>query len=197
MTSHFTWIDSPMPVDGLADGLWRLLGRTAGDDAILGIDDQSDGRAQNALLDQLKQTLASGGHLLIGSDHGRLNVACVLKPQRLPTTSHLAELQKGVIAPEYRGQGLLPVALRQITDKARALDITRFVLDVRAGSPAHRLWQYWGFQTFGVLEDYAHHQGQVFAGHFMEQSVKDLADRVARHMNQSRNSADSGSARVS
>ncbi|SFR45764.1 Protein N-acetyltransferase, RimJ/RimL family [Marinobacter daqiaonensis] len=197
MTCHFTWIDSPLPVDALGGALWRLLGATAGEDAILGIDDQHDSKAQEALLRQLKQTLAGGGHLLIGSVHGRLVVACVLKPQSLPTTCHLAELQKGVIAPEYRGQGLLPAALRQITEKARQLGVSRLLLDVRAGSLPHRLWQHWGFRTFGVLEDYARHNGEVFAGHFMQQSVDDLAIRVARRLNKSRYPKDTGATTAS
>lgn len=182
MTCHFSWIDSPLPVDALGGALWRLLGSSADQDAILGIDDPDDKIAQEAFLNQLRQSLAGGARLLIGSVNGRLVVACVLKPQCLPTTCHLAELQKGVIAPEYRGGGLLVSALKQITEKARQMGVTRLLLDVRAGSPAHRLWQHWGFRTFGVLEDYAHHNGKIHAGHFMEQSVDDLAIRVARRL---------------
>lgn len=182
MTCYFTWIDSPLPVDALGGALWRLLGASADQDAILGIDDPDNEHAQEAFLTQLKQALTSGAHLLIGSVHGRLVVACVLKPQCLPTTCHLAELQKGIIAPEHRGQGLLTCALKQITEKARQLGVTRLLLDVRDGSPAHRLWQHWGFRSFGVLEDYAHYNGRVHAGHFMEQSVDDLAIRVARRL---------------
>lgn len=186
MTCHFTWIDSPLPIDALGGALWRLLGTSAEEDAILGIEDADNVDLQEAFLAQLKQTLATGGQLLIGSVHGRLVVACVLKPQCLATTRHLAELQKGIIAQEHRGQGLLTTALWQISERARQLGVTRLLLDVREGSSAHRLWQHWGFRSFGVLQDYAHHQGQVFAGHFMEQSVDDLAIRVARRLKQNR-----------
>lgn len=182
MTCHFSWIDSPLPVDALGGALWRLLGSSADQEAILGIDDPDNEVVQEAFLGQLKQTLATGGQLLIGSVNGRLVVACVLKPQCLPTTCHLAELQKGIIEPEHRGRGLLEAALKQITEKARQMGITRLLLDVREDSPAHRLWQHWGFNTFGVLEDYAHHAGRVWAGHYMEQSVDDLAILVARRL---------------
>lgn len=186
MTCHFSWIDSPLPVDALGGALWRLLGSSADQDAILGIDDPDNAVAQEAFLNQLKQSLAGGGQLLIGSVNGRLVVTCVLKPQCLPTTRHLAELQKGIIAPEYRGRGLLNDALKQITEKARQMGVSRLLLDVREGSPAHRLWHHWGFHTFGVLQDYAHHEGEVFAGHFMEQSVDDLSILVARRRAASR-----------
>lgn len=182
MTCHFTWIDSPLPIDALGGALWRLLCRTSEDNAILGIDDSATESAQNSYLKQLKQTLNCGGQLLIGSIHGRLVVSCVMKPQTLPTTCHLAELMKGTIAPEYRGQGLLEEALRQITDRARQLGISRLTLDVREGSMAHRLWEHWGFETFGVLEDYARYAGQSFRGHYMQQAVDDLAIRVARRL---------------
>ncbi len=183
MRCHFTWIDSPLPIDALGGAVWRLLASSVDEDAILGIDDPTCEKTQEAFLQQLKQTLAGGGQLLIGSIHGRLVVACVLKPQSLPTTCHLAELQKGIIAPEHRGQGLLPLALRQITERARQLGVSRLLLDVREGAPAHRLWKYWGFRSFGVLQDYARHGGKTYSGHFMEQSVDDLAIRVARYLN--------------
>lgn len=183
MTCHFTWIDSPLPIDALGGALWRLLCRTsADDDAILGIDQQASKTAQDAYLAQLKQTLTCGGLLLIGSVNGRLVVSCVMKPQLLPTTCHLAELLKGTIAPEHRGRGLLEEALRQITEKARQLGISRLLLDVREGSDAHRLWQHWGFETFGILEDYARHNGKSHRGHYMQQTVDELAIRVARRL---------------
>lgn len=179
MTCHFTWIDSPLPIDALGRALWRLLSRTADDDAILGIDNDAASAAHNAYLRNLKHALANGSQLLIGSVDGRLVLSCLLYRHTLPTTSHLAELQKGTIAPEYRGQGHLARAFGHIARRSRQLGIARLTLDVREDSPAHRLWQHWGFQSFGVLEDYARYQGQSFRGHFMQQSVDALAARVA------------------
>ena len=51
------------------------------------------------------------------------------------------------------------------------------VLDVREGTRAHALWERFGFQTYGVLDDYARVNGQRFRGHFMSQTVASLKQR--------------------
>ena len=49
---------------------------------------------------------------------------------------------------------------------------------MRAGTPAHKIWERMGFETWGVLPDYARAQGQVHVGHYMRQRVADLKRRA-------------------
>jgi GNAT superfamily N-acetyltransferase len=180
MKCDFSWIDSPWPIDLLGPELWRLLCTTVQDGAILGIDHAACDSAETAYLQGLRQSLAQGSvHLLIGSIDGRLVLSCLMRQQQLPTTAHIAELQKGVIAPECRGRGLLRPAFRAIVEKAGTLGVQLLTLDVREASPAHRLWRSMGFRTFGLLEDYARFEGQSYRGHYMQQRVQDLAARLS------------------
>ena len=91
---------------------------------------------------------------------------------------HRAELAKGVVHPEFRGMHFVQLALREITRRAERLGVEQLVLDVREHTRAHRLWQFFGFETYGVLEDYARAQGRVHRGHFMAQAVRALRLRV-------------------
>ncbi|MFW5825528.1 MAG: hypothetical protein ACOCVV_11270 [Marinobacter sp.] len=67
MTCHFSWIDSPLPVDALGSTLWRLLSSTADEDDILGINNPNNTAAREAFLNHMKQSLAGSAQLLIGS----------------------------------------------------------------------------------------------------------------------------------
>jgi hypothetical protein len=60
---------------------------------------------------------------------------------------------------------------------------------VRAGTPAHKAWERFGFETWGVMPDYARAQGAVHAGHFMLQRVADLKARALAIMNARQRSA--------
>lgn len=60
----------------------------------------------------------------------------------------------------------------------QAKGIELLTLDVREGTRAHRLWQRFGFQTYGVLDDYARVNGVKHRGHYMAQSVQSLAQRL-------------------
>lgn len=179
MKINYSWIDSPLVIDVIGDDLWNLLRSTAQDEAILGISDTADSNTKSAYLSHLKYILNGDGHLLIGSVDGQIILTCLLLQQSLQTTNHLAELQKGVIADSYRGKRYLEGALQRIVIKSKEIGVSRLTLDVREGTAAHKLWSHWGFESFGVLDDYARHNGQSYRGHFMHQSVDNLSKKLS------------------
>lgn len=127
----------------------------------------------------LRRSLPSGeSHALLGTVGQHLRLFCLLTPSPLPNCWHRGELGVGVIHPGFRGRGLLPRAFRAIVRRCESLAIEQLVLDVREGTRAHLLWERFGFQTYGVLDDYARVNGLRYRGHFMAQSVASLKQRV-------------------
>ncbi len=179
MQINYSWIDSALVIDVIGDDLWNLLRSTAQDEAILGITNEADNNAKSVYLKNLKHILKGRGYLLVGSIEGQIILTCLLIQQSLQTMNHLAELQKGVIAKSYRGKGYLEGALQRIVIKSKEIGVSRLTLDVREGTVAHRLWAHWGFESFGVLDDYARHNGKSHRGHFMHQSVEDLEKKLS------------------
>jgi GNAT superfamily N-acetyltransferase len=179
MKINYSWIDSALVIDVIGDDLWNLLRSTVQDEAILGISEEADNNTKSAYLKNLKHILKGHGHLLVGSIDGQIILTCLLVQQPLQTTNHLAELQKGVIADSYRGKGYLEGALQRIVIKSKEIGVSRLTLDVREGTAAHKLWSHWGFESFGVLDDYARHNGKSYRGHFMHQSVDNLEKKLS------------------
>lgn len=179
MKITYSWVDSPSPIDVIGNELWELVKITAKDEAILGIVDEEDEIYKLNYIDNLKKDLKCKGHLLIGRFEGNIFLTCLLCQQSLQTTSHLAELKKGTIDPSFREKGYLKDAFRNIVEKSKKLGVSRLTLDVRDESIAHKIWSHWGFESFGVLDDYARHNGNSYRGHFMHQSVGDLKNRLS------------------
>ena len=117
--------------------------------------------------------------LLLGRCEGEPAFMVMMSPSAMPNCRHTAELTKAVAHPKWRGRRLVEKALRALLDRATALGIEQFVLDVREGSRAHLLWQRFGFASYGVLDDYARVNGQRFRGHYMAQAVDVLRTRLA------------------
>ena len=80
--------------------------------------------------------------------------------------------------PDYRGRHFVQLGCRELVRRAEQLGVEQFVLDVREGSRAHHLWQRFGFESFGVLQDYARVRGASHRGHFMVQTVASLRARL-------------------
>ena len=118
-------------------------------------------------------------HALLGTYGGQLVFFCLLTQSVVPNCCHRAELTKGVVRPSHRGRNIIPRVFRKIVDRCAQLGVEQLVLDVRANSRAHDLWQRFGFESFGVLEDYARVDGQSFRGHFMTQTVDALRQRLS------------------
>ena len=118
-------------------------------------------------------------HALLGSVGDQYVFFCLMTPSGMPNCCHRAELAKGVVHPSYRGRNVMPRVFRAIVSKAESLGVEQLVLDVRDGSRAHLLWQRFGFESYGVLEDYARLGEHRFRGHYMAQNVASLKQRVS------------------
>lgn len=140
----------------------------------------ADAEAHNYIR-ELRENLAAGKCLLltIFSGERELIGLCTLRRNLNPNNKHLTDLAKGMIAERFRGGMVLPAAFYEICTRCEKEGADVLTLDVRAETPAHKVWTKLGFQTYGVLDDYARVDGKVHAGHFMKQPVAELKARVA------------------
>jgi hypothetical protein len=170
--------------DHLKNGIVELMRETTAAAPIIGFGVTIDDSAANAYIEELRKNLAEGKCrlLTIYSDIGELMGLCTLKRNLNPNNSHITDLAKGMIAAKYRGHLVLPAAFYEIAAMCERDGVEMVTLDVRANTPAHRSWDYYGFKTYGVLPDYARSNGVSFSGHFMMQKVSDLKIRVLRDL---------------
>lgn len=167
------------PTDATLAAIVELIDCTREDGGTLGYAAPMSAAEEQAFARWLKAALhAREVHALLGSAGGYLKFFCLLTPSPMPNCRHRAELSKGVMHPGHRGRNLLPRVFRAIVRQAEQLGIEQLVLDVREGTRAHALWERFGFQTYGVLDDYARVNGQRFRGHFMSQTVAALKQRT-------------------
>jgi hypothetical protein len=171
----------PSEVDVLlAQQIVELLRHTSQSAPIIGFAEEiSDAEAEN-YLGELRANLAAQKCrlLTIFVDNGALIGLCTLRRNLNPNNRHISDLAKGMIHEAFRGGGVLPAAFVEISLQCEADGVELVTLDVRADTPAHRVWDHFGFQTYGTLPDYARAQGKTHAGHFMMQKVSELKDRA-------------------
>lgn len=87
--------------------------------------------------------------------HGAV-VGCVrLVPSPYPNGRHRAEVSKLVVHPRSRGRGVASLLMSALEAQARDMGRTLLVLDTHTGSPAEGIYAHWGWQTVGVIEDFA------------------------------------------
>lgn len=157
----------------------ELINATVQDDGTLGFAEPLSAPAAEAFVDSVAQRVKSGSsHVLLAMDGERPVLFVILTPFATPNCRHIAELSKGVVHPDYRGRGFARRAFIELVKKARSLGVEQFVLDVREGTLAHKLWSKLGFRTFGVLEDYARVKDISYRGHYMVQSVQSLSRNI-------------------
>lgn len=156
-----------------------LVDTASGDGGTLGYPAPMTEAEAEDFIFSLQRRVASGeSHVLVGWVGHRAAFLVVLSTSGMTNCRHRAELSKGVVHPDFRGRHLVERALAEIVAKAESLQVEQLVLDVREGCRAHRLWQLHGFETFGVLEDYARMGGTRHRGHYMVQSVTALRARL-------------------
>jgi ribosomal protein S18 acetylase RimI-like enzyme len=176
---------NPRLDDDTAHAIVDLINSTVEDGGLLGhIEPMSPATAGQFISNLSRRIDEQDVHLLLGrmpahAGPGQPVLMALMTQSTMPNCRHTAELTKGVVHPRWRGQRLVDMALRALVDRATDLGVEQFTLDVREGSRAHRLWQRFGFVSYGVLDDYARVQGQRFRGHFMAQPVDVLRTRLA------------------
>jgi ribosomal protein S18 acetylase RimI-like enzyme len=162
-----------------ARAILALIDFTVADGGTLGYASPMNVAQAQALISNLRHRVESGeSHVLLGWVERQPAFLAILSTSSMANCRHRAELSKAVVHPDYRGLRLLNLGFREILQRAEALGTEQLVLDVREDSRAHQLWQRFGFQTYGILEDYARVAGQRHRGHFMAQSVVSLRARL-------------------
>ncbi|WP_320824530.1 GNAT family N-acetyltransferase [Reinekea sp.] len=177
MPFNFRWLKDIQPSD--ASKLKQLLTASIQDDGMLGFD-ESDSAMIDDFLTQLAAKRAGQISQVLLIEDGRSGQAAatvVFTQVAHKTSRHLAELSKVIIAPGFRGTGLLQAGLDEVCQKALSLGVSRFFFDVREGTASAKLWHALGFETYGRLADYSHYKGETHAGLFMTASIEDLRAR--------------------
>jgi hypothetical protein len=173
----------PQQIDAsLEHQIVDLMRQTTASAPIIGFaEDITDAEARSYIGD-LRANLAQHKCrlLTIFADNGRLVGLCTLRRNLNPNNRHITDLAKGMIREEFRGGMVLPAAFYEIAQQCESDGVDLLTLDVRAETPAYHAWDRFGFQTYGLMPDYARAQGKVHAGHFMMQKVVDLKQRAVK-----------------
>jgi GNAT superfamily N-acetyltransferase len=100
--------------------------------------------------------ISTGSRVLIAAlDDGRIigTAQLVLAPQ--PNAPHRAEVQKVLVHPAHRRQGIGKLLMAAIESEARSLNRTLLVLDTVKGNVAERLYEQAGYTRVGVIANFA------------------------------------------
>jgi len=122
---------------------------------------------KNLLLLQHKETEQIIGHL-------------ILSQSKLPNCTHIAEISRTMVHPEFRGFSAILLGMYEVLSKCTELGVDVIQLDVRANTRIHRLWEGLGFRSIGIMEDYARVNGKSYSGCFMYQHVDQLRERFLK-----------------
>ncbi len=91
----------------------------------------------------------------VGRLDGRVVGVVQLKPSDKPNSAHRAEVAKLLVLRSARGQGVAAALMTALEDEARRIGRWLLMLDTRTGSPAEAMYQRWGWQIYGVVDEYA------------------------------------------
>ncbi len=117
--------------------------------------------------------------LAVRADDGDRRIVGMLTLERahLPARRHVIDMRRCVIAPESRGQFLLQ-GWEQALYRVRDLGCEVITLEVRDDGP-FELWRRIGFRDYGVLPDYARHDGAPVTGYFMYARCSEVLEHFA------------------
>ncbi|MDT9698129.1 hypothetical protein [Streptomyces sp. P17] len=171
-----TW-SWPTDLGPYATHLADMLAASIRDDGILGYTEEPTAAQRTAFADGLVRLVAEGGgHVLVGEDADGPAAMCVLRTTSMPNGRHIADVSKAYLDPRVRGTTAVHRLVAEVCDRAGDIGVELFTIDVREGSPAHRVWSRFGFTTYGVLEDYVRVREVSHRGHYMSCPVRSLAD---------------------
>ncbi|MEO6714808.1 MAG: GNAT family N-acetyltransferase [Mycobacteriales bacterium] len=92
----------------------------------------------------------------IASSAGRVVGVVRLLPSGYPNGRHRAEVAKLLVHRDARGRGVATSLMHHLETGAIERGRWLLILDTQTGSPAERLYEKWGWQRLGVLEDHAY-----------------------------------------
>lgn len=98
----------------------------------------------------------SGDKILLVAEKDNIVVGAVqLGLESRANGNHRAEVQKLMVHPDYRRQGIASQLMEQLDTLARNANLSLLVLDVRKSDPAETLYQQMGFTHVGDIPNYA------------------------------------------
>lgn len=103
------------------------------------------------------EAVAAGDKIvLIARQHGQGAIGTVtLIPAGAVNGRHRAEIAKMLVHPDARRQGVAAALLKRAEEVARTLGRRLLVLDTRQGDDADRLYRRLGWESCGIIPDYA------------------------------------------
>jgi acetyltransferase len=162
--------------------LARLLNRVLETDDTVGFPGSIPHEQALQVVAELDAAVRGGrSHLLVIENDERIIAQCVLVPSGSPNNRHVGWIFRTMVDPEMRHTGVVRVGMGHLAEKCEALGIEVVCIDVRAGTPAEKIWRHLGFQLIGVLPDYARLRGESHEGLYMYQTVTELKKRCAGH----------------
>lgn len=164
-----------------------MLAASVADDGILGYASPVTQQQGEAFCEQLQHGIENGELLvLIGEDDSGVFGMCVVATTAMLNCRHIAEVSKAYLHPRVRRSTAVLELVLQVCKRLEAEGVERIRIDVREESPAHRVWQRFGFQTYGILEDYSRMDGVSYRGHFMTHLVETLGQTAADSLERGR-----------
>ena len=93
--------------------------------------------------------------LFLAEVDGALAGSVQLIAELPPNQPHRSEVAKLMVHPDFRRRGVASALMRALEAHARALGKTLITLDTRTGDSAETLYAALGFETAGVIPNYA------------------------------------------
>lgn len=157
MSEHYRFVRVGA-ADGapLLDGLCQLLIDTVADGASIGfLAPLSVAEAQRYWLGVFDQVLTGSTALWVALAGQRVAGTVQLAPCLRANGRNRAEVQKLMVAPADRGQGLASRLMAALETGARLQGLGVLFLDTEAWSRAERFYQMQGYSRVGEIPDYA------------------------------------------
>lgn len=139
----------------LLPDLVHLLCATVGAGASIGFWPPLDEAEAARYWDGMIAEVEAGSRVLLVARQGQAVVGSIqLALARWPNARHRAEVQKLMVTPAARRQGIGRVLLGAIEDEARLVGRTLLVLDTRLGDAAETLYLKDGYTRLGEIPNY-------------------------------------------
>ncbi|RCK43840.1 GNAT family N-acetyltransferase [Thalassospira profundimaris] len=106
--------------------------------------------------DRTLPAMAGGRRTLFAAlDDDRIVGTVQLDCDTMPNQAHRGDISKLMVRPDCRRRGIARELMLAAEDRARELGRSLLTLDTRTGDSAERLYTSLGFETAGVIPDYA------------------------------------------
>jgi len=136
-------------------GLTRLLCETVDDGASIGFWAPLAAAEAEAYWRDVIADVDAGRRILLVARQGQAVMGSIqLEPAHKRNGAHRAEVQKLMVAPAARRQGIGRLLLSAIEDEARLAGRTLLTLDTERGSAAEQLYTQHGYVRVGVIPNY-------------------------------------------